>query len=103
MLNPGAEFNISTVNTLDIWGNPTEILVYERNLDYKGNELGLVHRSEITIPVTTPVGRYYLGPYIGPMRLHTGEILVEHNLDNNATYMEVEVVDDAANCTTAQW
>jgi hypothetical protein len=67
--------------------------------------LNITHLSDILIPpastdpkINIPTGRYFLGVHVGPMMQpnpNTGilEMVEEHNKNNNATYMEIEIID----------
>lgn len=62
--------------------------------------LGITHRSRILIPNTPdiPAGKYYLGVYVGPIRDSSNQIVPDDNLGNNATYMELELVNTSPDC-----
>jgi hypothetical protein len=98
--------NTSWVFDTDYWSQCFEILYCAITVRrskvlqptyYTRNALDVTRRSEITIPNSVPAGRYYLGPYIGPMK-NLSSSIIEDNLDNNATYMEVRIEEPTTGC-----
>jgi hypothetical protein len=59
--------------------------------------LKITKNSLIAIPSMIPPGQYFVGPYISPVKDSSGNVL-EANLENNATYLEVNLVDPAVGC-----